>query len=371
MKPNNKIKVCYVVCYSDPNYIRTLILLSALRINKNIDLIVVNNKITGGRARSILRYIEMPFKLIVARLKYQPDVFIIGFRADEIFWLMYPTMIGKKKIFDEFVNIHDWFTAEHNWFSASSVLARILDNYMHWVMNQNDIILTDTSAHAQLASKVFNTPISKFRPIPVATDEEIFYPRVAKQNNQKFEIFFPGNMLPLHGLEVILEALKQILLTTSSVHVTLAGGRGKRTMLKRINSFIHDNDLQRKITYLPWIDYKKLPNYISKADLCLGGPFGVTSQASRVIPGKTFQFLAMAKAAVIGKNSAHKYFVDKQNCLIVKRGDPKALAGAVKWAIANRNQLEKIGLEGNKLYSKYYSVKVVTKELQSILDEVS
>ncbi len=360
-----KKRICYVVCYKDPNYIRTLTLLAGLRKNANLEILIVNNK-----SRSLFRYIEVPIKLLLTRIKYNPSVFIVGFRGDEIFWLLYLSMIGKKKIFDEFVNIHDWFINEHHKFSKDSLSAKILDHYMHWVIGRCNVIMTDTKPHAQLAAEVFMTPIEKFIPIPVATDEAVFYPRPPKTQSDDFEIFFSGNMLPLHGLSIMLDSMKSILQNNQNVHLTLAGGKGKPLMLTKIHDFIEDNNLQKKVNHQAWIEYSKLPDYIARADLCLGGPFGDTGQAGRVISGKTLQFLAMAKPTIVGHNDVHENFLNKQNCLIVKRGNSESLVEAINWAINNRDKLNKIGLAGKKLYRQYYSIEVVATKLQEILSLV-
>jgi glycosyltransferase involved in cell wall biosynthesis len=109
---------------------------------------------------------------------------------------------------------------------------------------------------------------------------------------------------------------------------------------------------------------------IPEADLCLGGPFGNTEQARRVITGKTSQCLALGKPTIIGKIDEDIGFVDKQNCLLVPQGNPQALAQAIQWAFDKRHQLSKIGEQGRSIYSERLSVNVIRQLLSQALSDL-
>ncbi len=49
------------------------------------------------------------------------------------------------------------------------------------------------------------------------------------------------------------------------------------------------------VQFLPPIPLEDLADEISQADICLGGHFGPSQKAGRVIPGKIYQILAMAR----------------------------------------------------------------------------
>jgi len=60
----------------------------------------------------------------------------------------------------------------------------------------------------------------------------------------------------------------------------------------------------RNIEFLPPIPIEELPYEISAADICLGGHFGLTEKAARVVPGKIYQILAMEKPIIAALLSA-------------------------------------------------------------------
>ena len=98
---------------------------------------------------------------------------------------------------------------------------------------------------------------------------------------------------------------------------------------------------------------------IPNADICLGGPFGNTDQARRVITGKTSQCLALGKPLIIGEIDEKHGFVDKQDCLLVPQGNPEALVEALRWAYSHREQLALIGEQGRAIYAEKLSIKVI------------
>lgn len=363
-KNNNKIKVCYLLSYRAPNYTRTATLLAALQQVPNIELTVIKNSRTG-----LTRYLQTLVGLIKYRRREKPDVFILGFRGQEVFGPYYPFMRGSKIIFDEFINMHDWFVSEQKRLKDGSWAMKSLDAYMRWAVKKSNYVLTDTAAHAELSAAMYDVPLNKFVPIPVGAEEGVFKPVKDRTTGSSFEVFFYGNILPLHGLEVILDSIKLLEHSgrINNIHFTLVGGRGKPKMTRMIKTFMIENKLQDHVIHLPWVDYHELPDYVAKADLCLGGPFGGTGQAGRVVTGKTYQFMAMAKPTVVGEGGNTKDFVNRDNCLMVKQGSPEELTDAIAWGVQNKKKLKLIGNNGRKLFEERFSSLATSRTLEKLL----
>jgi glycosyltransferase involved in cell wall biosynthesis len=227
--------------------------------------------------------------------------------------------------------------------------------------------LTDTPLHQSYFASLFQIPPDRICAVPVSTDERLFLhcngddPR-RSAFPKRFEVFFYGSFLPLHGIDTILEAAGA--LSDKPVLFTLVGGgRGMGRRLNEIARIRNIGNIRHKL----WVNYEDLPQWIKEADLCLGGPFGNTGQARRVITGKTFQFLAMGKPTVIGRIEGEFGFTDKDNCLLVPQGDGPSLAAAISWAMAHPESLASIGRRGRALYEMHYSIDRVRASLQEIL----
>lgn len=360
---NSQKSVTYVLCYRDPNYVRTQNLITALKQSDQINLRVIRNK-----HRSVLRYPEVIIKAVVSRFKNPSDTYFIGFRGHEIFWFIYPFIASKKIIFDEFICTYDWFTKENSIIKTNSFTGILLLKLMRAIVTRADIVLSDTKLHAGRIQQVYGLPSGKSQFIYVGTDERVFYPRKKSKDTRKFNVFFYGNMLPLHGINTILSAVQIIKKEKlDTIHFTLVGGKGNKTMEQKIKTFIDTHELQSIITHIPWVQYDQLPEYINAAQLTLGGPFGNTPQAQKVITGKTYQFLAMSAPVVIGKIDEDVGLQNMQNCLLVNQGSSEDLADAVIWAYENQSELAHIGERGRELFEEKFSIKQNSKKLESIV----
>jgi len=348
----DRLKLCYVLSYRDPNYIRTSTILNSIDKIGDIDVYRAINTSKG-----IKRYLQTIAKLITIRLKYHPDAYLLGFRGLEIFWLVRLITAGKPLIYDEFIEPVDWFTTEHQKFGINSLPGKALRSYNHWVLKSSTAVLADTTAHAMHSAKTNHIAIDKYCCVPVSTDESVFKPSPNLRPKEDFIVFFYGSMLPLHGVEQIFKAIP---LTASQVKFHIVGGQ----LDVLVNSL--PSQVKKRVKYENWIPFQKLPEAVAKSSLCIGGPLGGTSQSMRVITGKTFQFLAMGKPVIIGKTNVVSPLNDKQNCLIVEQKSPESLARAINWAYENKDQLGKLGRAGLDTYQREYSNEVLASKLRQL-----
>ncbi|HRN90142.1 MAG TPA: glycosyltransferase [Candidatus Saccharibacteria bacterium] len=352
-------KVCLVTCYKDPNYIRVKTIESGLLVAK-VDLSIIRNKHKG-----IQRYPEVILKLIKSRFTTKPDVYLITFRGYEILPFVLLIGLGKKVIFDEFINLIEWLSYEHKKIKQGSMLYKIVYFIYRFMLKSTDRIISDTDSHAKFSSELMNIPLDKYLPIPVSTDEAIFTP-VAKRKKapEKMQVFYYGSMLPLHGLQYVIDAAIK-LKDLKDLEFLLIGG-GDSTYVQ-VNKAIKKG---ANINYKKWVPFIDLPNIIRDTDVCLGGPFGSTIQSKFVVTGKTYQFLRMGKTVIVGENEESGIFTDKKDSMIVKQADSSALGNAIRWLYDNRSKLDQIGHAGAKLYDNKLSNVAVSKRITTLINEV-
>lgn len=355
-----KLRVCYVLAYYSPDYIRTSTLVAALKRVAEIELFQARNTTPGA-----WRYLQTLGRLLYVRLRYNPDCYILGFRGHDIFWPVRIMAWRKILIFDELMSPSDAIINEGKR-TGKGALGRLIFLYEKLILHLADLVLTDTNSHKSFLMRFFSLSDEKVAALPVAADEVLFLPAEQMPGvnvpGNLFNLLFYGSFLPLHGIEVILDAAS--LLCEEPIRFTLIGGgrRDEQRLREKINRLGLDN-----VRYLRWVDFADLPGLIAKCDLGLGGPFANTAQAGRVVTGKTFQFLAMAKPVIVGRTDESAGFVDKGNVLMVSRGDARALADAVMWAFHHREELVTIGVRGRQLYNEQFSLAVVEKRLREIL----
>jgi glycosyltransferase involved in cell wall biosynthesis len=357
------LKICHVVSYRDPAYIRTRNLRVALNLIRHCEVYDATNKRPGW-----LRYFETIWKTLKVRLQHNPDVYVLGFRGHEIFWFIRLIAIGKRLVFDEFMSPSDALLSEKKAEIAGRILGYVALPLEWLCLHFSGRCLTDTQLHKDFIAARFRVPLDKIDVVYVGAVPADNLPTresgtANSDDSSPLSVLFYGTFLPLHGMDVILQACK--LLEGRPIEIRIIGGRGNS--LARFLELL-DKLQPGNVTHDLWVDFDDLQStIIPNADLCLGGPFGGTPQARRVITGKTFQFLAQSKPTVIGRVDEPVEFVDRENCLLVDQASPESLAKTFEWAISNRAQLPDIGKNGNRLFSEHFSAAALAAQLEPAL----
>lgn len=350
------MKLVLITCYNQPDYIRALTLRAAAAGIDGVEVLVVKNRHTG-----VLRYAEVFFIVLRVRLQQKPDAYLLTFRGYEMLLPVRLLTLRKPLIYDEFINPIEWAVYEHKKLQQWNPLTWLFKWFYKLLLGSVDCILTDTKSHADLSAEMMGITRDKFIDIPVGTDETTF--QVVKPEDTEAEYFtllYYGNMLPLHGLDIVMDAA--VKLNKQKVRFVIVGGGAKAA---HAAAFAVANGAN--VDYKAWVEFEQLPKLMREADLCLAGPFGGTFQAEYVITGKAFQYLAMGRPTVVGMNRESDIFTHQKNALVVRQGNSDALADAIRWAMKHRNKLHAVGLAGQKLYKRSFSTAILSKQLANAL----
>lgn len=348
------MRIAVVNCHKQPDYIRARVLRTALAGLPGVEVVRVSNK-----SKSLWRFLEIAARLVWASARKKPDIYLVTFRGYEILPLAL-LLAGKRPVvFDEFINPIEWLDGEHGKLPSPAV--KFIKAYYGFLLARVRLILADTEPHADYSAELMGLARSKYVVVPVSTDEAVFRPRPARFFPHSFKVFYYGSMLPLHGLEYVVQAAEGLKNNKDIQFLIVGGGAKTKKVIK--------NAAQSgaNIEYRSWVPFAELPALALSASLCLAGPFGDTLQASMVITGKTYQFLAARLPTLVGKTKATGHFHDGVNCLMVPPGSSEVLARKILWAYENKPKLEAIGREGRLTYQKYYSNKIVADKLQRII----
>lgn len=354
------MRIAVITCKKDPDYIRARTLRVGFGKYKNTEIIEVKNK-PGGHFKLLSIY----FKLIKVRIAKDPDVYVITFRGYGVLPLVLILANNRPVIFDEFVNPLEWLAYEHHKIRPDGFWYRLIRAWYRFWIKKCHFILADTEKHAEYSARLNRISLDRYKVVPVGTDEKLFYPNSVKKKNKKFTVFYYGEgMLPLHGLSYVIEAALRLRSNSDINFLIVGGGKNTRTIIEQAVS------KGALIEYKSWIPFDKLSRTIRSSDLCLGGPFGNTVQAKRVITGKTFQFLACSKPVILGKTLLTGPFVSGQDSIIVNQGNSRMLAEAIEWCSKNKRRVNVIAKNGYKTYQRDFSNNVIIKYCRELLDEI-
>lgn len=269
------------------------------------------------------RLIKIYFKMISKLFSRKYDYVFIGF-APQLLFPYFPFLKKEKLIIDFFISFHDTLVDDRKKVKPNSFLAKMLKKVDKYVIDKASTVVVDTKADRDFFVKEFESEIGKFVVWYIEADTSIFSPALyEKKKSDKFEVVYFGSILPLQGIEVILEAIK-ILKNKKDIHFTIVGPINS-------NLTIQENDYPN-VTFIPWLSQTELAEVIQQADLCLAGHFnGEIGKADRTIAGKTYIYKAMNKPIVLGDSQANREkFAESEENYYVPRGNPEALSEKIE-----------------------------------------
>ena len=291
----------------------------------------------------------------------QYDFMIVGFPGFTIMPLA--KLISTAPIvFDAFLSFYDSNVFDRKVAKPGSLMVGYY-YFLDWLSCRlADIILLDTNEHIDYFVQKFHVPREKFRRIFIGAHDKIFKPIPQLQTpNSQLQVLFWGWIIPLHGVEYILDAAQ--ILAPESVNFTFVGGGAEKGKMMAKTADLGLKNVQ----FLDAVKAGELPALIASADICLG-IFGGTEKTKRVIPNKLYEALASRKAIITAATAAvRETLVDREHALFCKVADGKDLAEKIL-ELKNNPELRKhLEEEGYKLFMEKFSPKVLGKELLTIL----
>ncbi|HEX6790963.1 MAG TPA: glycosyltransferase [Candidatus Krumholzibacteria bacterium] len=230
-------------------------------------------------------------------------------------------------------------------------------------MSLPDLALADTGAHAGYYRAAVAAPGSRVRVLPVGYDDAVFRPAPARDGDG-IRVLFYGSYLPLHGVDVIVEAAA-LLRDERDIHFTLIGGG---QTFDDVAGRVRGAGL-RNVALEPRVEASLLPRRIADADLCLG-IFGRTEKAARVVPNKVYQCLGMDRAVITADTpAAREFFEDGRHLALVAPGDPAALAARILALARDPQGRVRLGEAGGALARESFSPVPIARRFVALCEE--
>jgi glycosyltransferase involved in cell wall biosynthesis len=330
-------------------------------LHQHFDLLEVTDTQPGSL---LLRHLRLFPRLLLA-LRGHYDLIFVGFYGHLLATLLsYQT--HKPILFDAFLSTWDTLCFDRQTFGPYSVVGRLT----HWLDRQSCLRAThsllDTQTHARYFVDTFGIPENKLSAYYVGYDEELFYPMPGDPSGERFVVFFYGSFLPLQGVEHIVGAAKLLEAELDIDFHIIGGGMAYAAVREQA-----EEQRVQRLTFHPVVPYPRLPQAIAGASVCLGGPFGSTDKASRVIAGKTFQFLAMAKPTIVGDSPANReVFRDGDDVIMCRMADAQALASAILALKRDRGLRERIAQRGYEHCRERFSMEKQGQRLERIISDM-
>jgi len=255
---------------------------------------------------------------------------------------------GVPVLFDPLVSRWDTQVGDLERVRRGSVSARRLRWSDRLSLSLADIVLCDTWEHADFFSTEFGVSRRKMVRLPVGADRDTFgrggTTRAEAPSSRPIEILYVGGFLPLHGMDTIVAAATSIERRHGADYArfTLLGAG---MLAHRAARDVASAGL-RSVRMPGRVPYAQAMDSLAAADIALG-IFGTTDKASRVVPHKVIQAMAMGVPTITRRSAAiAEFFRDGEHLSLVSAGDADALAGAIEALAGDPVARRALGVRG-------------------------
>ncbi len=258
-------------------------------------------------------------------------------------------------VFNPLVSLHDTLVSDRGRFRKGSFAASILSAIDRRALKLPDLVVADTDANADFFAELGGIPRARVKTCLVGAEERLFHP--GWRPDEPFRALFVGKLIPLHGLETILEAAR----LTPELQVRVVGSGQLEDLLE---------ERPVNVDWIEWVDYEQLPAEYWGAG-CVLGVFGTSDKAARVIPNKAFQALASGAPLITGDTrGARELLLDGESALLVPPGDPGALADAMRRLAGDPALAQKLSGGGREAYDERASEEVLGARWRSLIEDL-
>ncbi len=254
-------------------------------------------------------------------------------------------------VFNPLVSLADTLVGDRGRFRPGSLAARALEQIDRRAFRSADLVVADTDAHAHFLSGL--TGRDDIAVCLVGAEDRLFIP--GWTHRAPFTALFVGKLIPLQGVETILEAARAV----PEIGFRIVGSG-------QLDALIAQRP--PNVEHVPWIEYEHLPEEIRVAG-CALGVFGTTAKAQRVIPNKAFQALACGAPLITADTpAARELLVDGESALLTPPGDARALAEAIRKLAGDPELARRIAGGGRDAYESAASEPVLGRRWRSLIE---
>lgn len=353
-----KRKKIIFVATREPTYSRVAITKQQLESSFEVESILSESK------SYLLRMLSVAWQLLVASLTGKlrsADAVFVGFLAQPIMPLVKVLHRGVI-VSDAYFSLYDAMVNDKQKVRQRSMTAKIcywLDRFM---LKHSTLCFTDTNQHVHYLRNFFQVPQADIRRLWISAESKPI--SLANHDQGTFEVFFWGGFIPLQGVDTIVRAAA--MLKNDAVRFTIFGTGQTFDTCRDLAVQLNANNIK----FSGWQTPENIAAQAKRSHLALG-IFGTTDKASRVIPNKVYEAMAMGIPFITMRSpAADELLTENRDCILVDPGSPQQLADAVRWAKSNPQMLQSFAMRSQQLFHDVCSPAQVGKMMKSALEDV-
>lgn len=313
----------------------------------------------------IWRSLQVAWRALPQLAASRYDLVVVGFYG-HLLMLLVSRLSRRPILFDAFLSTYDTLCFDRNVCAPDSPPGRLAFWLDRTTSSRADRVLLDTDLHADYFQTTFGIPRERLRALPVGCNESVFYPRSVTKGDNTTRVLFYTTYLPLHGVLTVIHAASQVR-AERRLCFTLLGAGPELAEARRLAKALRADN----VIFAPPVPLTSLPDHIAAADIVLGGHFGTSAKANRVIPGKLYQILALGRPLIAGDTPANRTLLTEGvQARLCPPANPEALAAAVLELHHDPERRVHLGMAARAHYLQHCSEAVITAQLGKLIAEV-
>lgn len=339
----------------ESTYARNQVMSNALQKLGRVDVL------PAPQTKSILtRSTTLALQALPLLLTKKYDLIFVGFYGH--FLMQLAGRISKSPVlFDAFISTFDTFCSDRAKYSPNSIQGKLAFWLDKSACHLASHVLVDTPLHASYFTSTFNIAEERISAVPVGCPENLFKP-IAASRIERTDVLFYCTYLPLHGVDIVIQSAQR--LSEYFIRFRIIGhGPTYGTISAQAQGI-------KTITFAPPVPLEALSEEISNAAICLGGHFGASEKAGRVVPGKIYQLMAMEKAIIAADSPANRQLLEANGepcAILIPPQDPTALATAILTLYNDPLLRIQLGKAARKRYLDCCSEERIANQLNKIV----
>jgi len=191
-----------------------------------------------------------------------------------------------------------------------------------------------------------------------------------KLDSNKFIIIHHGASGGHRGIENLIESIVEL---DSSLRkkITLLLVGVHESKIEEYSELCKKINVTEQVKILPFIEYKKIPNYIKSSDVGII-PLDPDKEYWKVsVPLKTLEYLGSGKPIIATSIPFHQKLFKKGKCgILIDSNTPKALSDAITYMYNNKDKLDEMGLTGKEIVKSYYTWDSIACDVENFLKNI-
>lgn len=261
-------------------------------------------------------------------------------------------------VLDLFLSAYDTVVEDRALAHPGSLVAAWLQHVDTRACRAADLVLLDTPANAAYAAALTSLPAHRFGWLPVGDpDAPAVVTPPPPLRDGRVQLLFFGTGVPLHGLDVLVDAVAWV----PQVELVLVGGTAQDRA--RAASL-----LGPRLRLEPeFVDRERLGALLREAQL-VAGVFGRSGKAQRVVPFKVVHALAAGRPVVTADTPALSGWLEGSGAVAtVPAGDPAQLAELLRRLADAPGRLAAAAAAARPAFDRHFAVPCLARRWHVLL----